>query len=254
MSGKWFQLACVCTFVLALGSTCPGASPILIGHAECDITTMPDTAVTSAAAVRLVVRRASVGGNVSAGLDALQGLDSKYDRSLWDFSDRGNPGWQAKVDDLDTFTAANTSSFDVFSMKFCYIDPAANWSYYRDHMLALETAYPAKKFVWWTIPILTSDDGQAAARDAFNQNVRSFCSANNKALFDIADIECHTPAGVKNVDGNGREAMVASYSSDGGHLNSTGGERVARAFWYLVARLAGWDGEVPVTMSAWEVD
>jgi len=64
------------------------------------------------------------------------------------FESRGNPGWQAKVDDLVSQTASRSSSFDVLTMKFCYIDSDASFSYYRDRMLQIETAYPSKRFVW----------------------------------------------------------------------------------------------------------
>ena len=254
MRSRWLLTAgiCVCLAVLAEARGGFGASPILVGHQQVDISTVPDSAITSAAALRLVLRRASVGGNISGGLDSLYTSNNKYNRSLWVFSDRGNPGWQAKVDDFVSFTGSNLTGYDVFSMKFCYIDPDADWAYYRDHMLALEAANPTKKFVWWTIPIMTAGDGPAAQRDAFNQSVRTYCGANNKPLFDLADIECHTPAGVKVTDGSGNEAMYANYTDDGGHLNTTGQARAASAFWYLMARVSGWDPATPAEVSAWE--
>jgi hypothetical protein len=59
-------------------------------------------------------------------------------------------------------------------------------------------------------------------------------------LFDIADIESHNAAGVKRVDGNGRELMWDEWTSDGGHLSAAGSQRVASALWWLMARIAGW--------------
>jgi|GEM_PF-2506720 len=214
------------------------AQGVTVDHTGTAAALISSGAVAAAAAQRLVVRHASVGANISAGLDALQDDDPRYDRGLWDFPDRGNPGWQAKVDDLVDFAAANLDRYDVFTMKLCYIDTDADWIYYRDRMEALEAAYPTKVFLWWTMPITT--DG-SAERDAFNDSVRGHCQDHGKWLFDIADIESHDPAGSPLLDA-GHERLDPDYSSDGGHLNEVGSRRVAAALWWLMARVAGWDG------------
>ncbi len=213
------------------------AQAIVADHTSTDVAAIPDAAIASAAALRLLVRHASVGGNIDSGLEALHTANARYDRSLWDFQSRGNPGWQAKVDDLVAQAAAQGASFDVLTMKFCYIDPNASFTYYRDALLGLEAAYPTKRFVWWTIPIETSGNTN---RQAFNDLVRAYAAANGKLLFDIADIESHNAAGSKRVDGNGRELMWDEWTSDGGHLSAAGAQRVASALWWLMARVAGW--------------
>lgn len=212
---------------------------IIVNHQSVSgFSTIPDSNVTTASALRLMLRRASVGGNISGGLDDLYTQNSKYNRSAWQFQDRGNPGWQAKVDDLVTQTAAQLSNFDVFSMKFCYIDPDANWDYYRSHMEQLMNDNPTKKFVWITIPLTTSGN---ANTDAFNANLRNYAQTHNIFLFDLAAIESHDPSGNPVTNGSS-EALYAGYTSDGGHLNTTGADRVAQAWWYLMARVSGWDG------------
>jgi PKD repeat protein len=211
---------------------------IIIDHQCADLGAIPDSALSAAVDTRIMVRHASVGSNINEGLDEIYNSNNKYDRSNWDFQDRGNPGWEAKLDDLVDETASQLGSFDVFTMKFCYIDYDASWDDYRNHMEQLEADYPDKKFVWWTMPIT---DAGYASHDAFNASVRSYCEDNGKILFDIADIECHSPSGVKQTDG-GHEILYDDYTDDGGHLNETGREQVASAFWYMMARIAGWDG------------
>src|SRR5512140_3100423 len=92
------------TSLLALavlaGATGVRAQSIVADHTATTLSAVPDAAVAQAAALRLMVRHASVGSNIDDGLDALQAQDAKYDRSLWLFEPRGNPGWQAKVDDF----------------------------------------------------------------------------------------------------------------------------------------------------------
>lgn len=218
-------------------ATAAEGEAIVADHTSTDVAALPDTAVAAAANLRLMVRHASVGGNISSGLDALRAQNARYDRSRWGFQNRGNPGWRAKVDDLVAQAALQAAAFDVLTMKFCYIDPDASFAYYRDALLGLEASYPSKRFVWWTIPIETSGN---TARQSFNDQVRAYALANGKLLFDIADVECHDAAGQKRVDGSGRELMVEAWTSDGGHLNAAGSLRVARALWWLMARVAGW--------------
>ncbi len=223
-----------------------GAAPIA-DHTSVDASAIPDPAVAAAANLRVALRRASVGGNISDGLDALHAANARYDRSRWIFYDRGNPGWQEKVDEFVSFVAGNSSSFDVLSMKFCFIDPNASFTYYRDALLGLESTYPTKTFVWWTIPL---EDSGNTARRSFNDQVRAYAAANDKPLFDIADIESHDAAGNHVVDGSGTELLAGDWDSgDGGHLSSAGGQRVASAWWWLMARIAGWDPAGPQTLS-----
>ena len=225
--------------VLALlGRAAPAeAEAIVADHTSTAVAGLPAPAVAAAASLRLMVRHASVGGNISSGLDALHDQEARYDRSLWSFQNRGNPGWKAKVDDLVAQAALQAGSFDVLTMKFCYIDPDASFIYYRDALLGLEQAWPTKRFVWWTIPIETTGN---TARQAFNDQVRAYALANGKLLFDVADIESHDAGGQKRTDGSGRELLCDEWTSDGGHLNADGAVRVAGALWWLMARIAGW--------------
>ncbi len=229
---------------------------VIADHTKADLTLIPDGALSSAANLRVMLRRASVGGYISGGLDALQGANAKYNRSRWDFQDRGNPGWQPKVDDFVTQTAMQSPSFDVLSMKFCWIDPDAIFAYYRDALLQLESTYPSKRFVWWTMPIYRDPDGGESNRQDFNDSVRNFAAANEKLLFDIADIEAYNAAGQKKTDGSGHELQQGDWSlslDDGGHLNDAGSRRVASAWWWLMARVAGWNGTTGVEEKAKDI-
>jgi hypothetical protein len=208
-----------------------GSPEMVFDHTSIDLfTNLSSSDIASASNIRMMLRRASVGGNISEGLDTLQAQNAIYNRNNWAFQDRGNPGWQAKVDDFVQQVPVQLNSFDVFSMKFCFIDTDANWAYYRDHMLQLEAQHPGKKFIWWTIPITT---GGSSQYDAFNTQVRAYARDNGKILFDLADIESN---GVKN--SSGFEVMNATYSSDGGHLNATGSLRAAKVFWVMMSAIS----------------
>ena len=219
----------------------------IIDHNSVDIS-MSDSDIVSARNTKMYFEHASVGGNISSGLDALSVSDSRYARSNFVFNSRGNPGNTAKIDQFYTDITSNTPNPSLYSglmFKFCYIDDTFGgagsvndmdvlFSHVRSHMESLEAAYPDKVFVWWTMPIMTTGN---ANRDRYNMLVRNYCIENFRFLFDIADIESHDPSGIKHTQG-GYEAMYSSYTSDGGHLNATGYNRVAKAFWQLALKIA----------------
>lgn len=240
-----------------------GSRTIIIDHSCVDLSAISDEYLGSAASLRMLMRHASVGDGINWGLECLAGskptqsvcagfAPDKYDRSNWHLENRGNPGWKAKVDDLVTQAESRANDFDVFMMKFCYIDALGSnqpdWQYYRSRMEQLEADYPDKVFVWWTIPL--TRDGQSGT-DLFNAQVRAYCAANGKVLFDIADIECHDPNGARLTNAAGNEVISQNYTREihAGHLNPDGRVRVASALWHLMARLAGWQ-EQPNTIQA----
>lgn len=234
---------------------------IIIDHNCVDLDIIPAEFVKKACALKVLVRHASVGMGINWGLDCLAGNRAKnadckcfdtglYNRKNLIFEPRGNPNSKAKVDDLIQQAATRSDEFDVFTMKFCYIDALRNrqpnWDYFRSAMEKLEKDYPEKIFVWWTIPL--TRDGQAGT-DSFNTKVRDYCKANGKILFDLADIESHEPDDpndTKLTNDQGCETISALYTKEvhAGHLNVTGRIRVAKAFWHLMARIAGWQDEV----------
>jgi hypothetical protein len=93
------------------------------------------------------------------------------------------------------------------------------------------------------MPILSTNDGNQAARQAFNTAVRNYAKTHPIFLYDIAAIESHNPLGSQ-ISNGGYEAMYEGYSSDGGHLSTgdTGGAiRAAKGWWVLMSRIAGWN-------------
>lgn len=229
--------------LLACGGSTPGGGGrgLRSDQTTLAVESIPLTGLDQGRALRMHLRHASVGDNVWSGLTTLAGSNAaRYAIPSWSEANRGNPGWLAKLDDFSTYVAAQAGNFDVFQMKFCFIDQDASFTAYRDRMLSLEASYPTKRFVWWTMPIMTSGSDNAL-RAAFNDQVRAFAAASGKPLFDIAAIESHHADGSA-VTSGGVEAMAPEWSSDGGHLNADGSARAAQGMWWLMARLGGWSG------------
>lgn len=191
-------------------------------------------------------------------------FDPKYDRSNWVFEPHSpppnpNPGWWEKVtlfvDRVDGL--GPDEAYDVVTVTFDYVDliEGANMDdlFFQAErsgsfpivadMAAVEAAHPELQIFWWTSNLAraigTSDS------ESFNQQMRAYAADNGKVLFDMADIESHAPDGAPCFDnkGGGIPAICPDYTEEreAGHLNALGQQRVAKALWVLMARLARWD-------------
>lgn len=272
--GPCLSLGFLSIALLLVAPASSSPAQIVADHAAVDaFERIPDDVLAQAARLRLHFRHASVGTTIDNALECLQGTrtsptvcttfpDHLYDRRLWAFEGRGNSGWYGKVDDFVEAVEGSVDGFDVFGFKYCYLDgldglqepcggpldPAkveAAWTYLRSHMEALEGAHPEKVFVWWTIPL--TQVGQECT-EVLNARIREHARAEGKVLFDIADIEAHDEAGTLRTNALGQEAAVKELCGEqkpdaqACHPNWAGSLRLAKSHWWLMARLAGWDG------------
>ena len=135
---------------------------------------------------------------------------------------------------------------------------AENMDLYLDLMKGLEQDYPDVAFVYMTGHLEgTGETGNLHLR---NEQIRAFVRANNGVLFDFADIESYDPDGdyfldldaddVCNYDGgNWADEWCAEHPGDPlcatcscSHSRPLNCNLKGRAFWWMMARLAGWSG------------
>lgn len=231
---------------------------------------IPSEYINKAAQLRLMYRHASVGTTIDGGLNCLQGTKNrcteypqyKYDRRNWAFQIRPNSGWFGKINDFAAEVRRQVDSFDIFAFKYCYLDGldmvaepcggtplkpdrvATAWETLRDSMLALESTFPEKKFVWWTIPL--TQVGQHCT-DELNSLIRNYCQEEGKILFDLADIEAYDTLGNHVLTAEGLEYAFKPYCGEqkadaqACHPNDLGGSIIAKALWVMMARVAGWE-------------
>lgn len=201
---------------------------------------------------------ASVGGNMIKGMMALTRENAdRYPFQIKSFNasdtashvqlqqgcvyhaSRGNPGWQKKYDIFDQYIRnAQPAAVKLVAMdKLCYVDQAADAKSYLAMMAKLEKDFPKITFVYTTMPIRVDNDSRNVQRHDYNQAVRAHIRKHGGLLFDIADIEAHTPTGQEQTftrEGQPCQMLCDSYTKDGGHLNDDGARQVALG-WYAVA-------------------
>ncbi|MCZ7557393.1 MAG: hypothetical protein M5R41_13415 [Bacteroidia bacterium] len=172
------------------------------------------------------------------------------------------------------FVEPRIDSFDVVGFQFSYLAvmPGTNLIHPVDGFFGSRTdrgtatsykdfaaRHPEKTIIWWTTSLargIGSPESQT-----FNDAMRQYARTHDLVLFDVADILSHDPSGnpcydnrdgvqylTENNpdDGLNIPAICPQYTTEteGGHLGSisAGGIRVAKAFWVLMARIAGWQG------------
>jgi len=122
---------------------------------------------------------------------------------------------------------------------------------YLNTMNQLEEEFPDVAFIYMTGHLDgTGDDGLLREN---NRQIRNWCLQNGKLLFDFEDIESWDPAGEYYPDGTDAcewcsEWMIANpeacpdCADSCAHSHCFNCYQKGKAFWWLLARIAGWNG------------
>jgi hypothetical protein len=119
---------------------------------------------------------------------------------------------------------------------------------YLGAMSALENDYPDRTFVYMTGH--TDGSGQNGTLRRMNRRIRDYCVAHGKVLFDFEDIESWDPAGTYYPDISDDCAWCTTWCAghacpscgDCAHSHCYNCYRKGKAFWWMMARVAGWGG------------
>jgi hypothetical protein len=135
---------------------------------------------------------------------------------------------------------------DIAVLKFCWVDwagpatPAQVFSAYQAAVATLRSRFPTVTIVHVTTPLYVNNyapgQGTNVTRQQYNALLRGAYAS--EPLFDIALLESTSSSGARVYDADGAPALAPEWAQpDGGHLNTAGQDRMARAFIALLAGL-----------------
>jgi len=256
----------------------PAQQAIIIDHTCTDLSKIPEYWIEQAKAqLRLCYGHTSHGSQPVSGMQVLM---NNTPGGLYDFNttgaiepgvlslddrtpagDLGNPDrvtWEART---RTHLGGPGSDRNVVVWSWCgQVSSAdeADINTYLTLMNGLEVDYPSVSFVYMTGHL--NGTGVSGNLNVRNEQIRDYCRANHKVLFDFADIESYDPDGNYFLDrgaddgcyydgGNWANEWCAAHPGDPlcdscscAHSRPLNCNLKARAFWWMLARIAGWDG------------
>jgi hypothetical protein len=197
----------------------------------------------------------SHGSQIMTGLDMIEAENANYVQPTFheigdDLGSAGDTSWVPP-----TRTWLNDHpDYNVVMWSWCggcSDNTAAGINTYLSAMNRLETDYPDVIFIYMTGHLDgTGVDGNLYAR---NNQIRDYCTINGKVLFDFADIESYDPDGTYYPDESDAcdwcVSWCASHDCENcgscAHSHCFNCYQKGKAYWWLMARILGWDGYGP---------
>ena len=193
------------------------SEPIIIDHSSTHLDEIPLSAIQDAkSSLHIAYGHTSHGSQITTGMDGLTSFAAApYGGSTYTFnnggtngaldfvdgipgaSDLGNPDYTTWATATRTYLNAHPD-VNVIMWSWCgqADTSAANINTYLNLMNQLETDYPDVQFVYMTGHLVGS--GENGNLNQRNEQIRAYARANNKILYDFADIESYDPDGLVN--------------------------------------------------------
>ena len=265
---------CACSGVRPIESISKSSGAIIIDHTCTDITKVPEEWIKKAKTeFGVAYGHTSHGSQIISGLKSLEYKSDLYKISdhqskkaltLYDREPRGDLGnpdrkrWARRTHDL---LKQGFGDVNMVIWSWCGQVSSATKGDIRTYlylMNELENNFPKVFFIYMTGHL--DGTGETGNLNLRNNQIREYCIKNNKILFDFADIESFDPDGRYYLDKNASDGC--GYSENGiqknwaeewcnrnpgkcveyncAHSTSLNCDLKANAFWWMMARIAGW--------------
>jgi hypothetical protein len=193
-----------------------------------------------------------------------------WEEGLWPDTNESHLGyWEGQEAQQGTMSVLDTGLFDVSGWSWCGQVALNEWPYiqeYIDVMDSFEQQQPGVTFFYMTGHNVAPGppNHQQISYDRLHNNndgIKNFVIENGRVLFDFADIEAWDPAGNYYPEEDGTCVWCDNWCSQHpedcqnipescevgsmtccSHTHGLHCVLKAKAFWWMMARLAGWDG------------
>ena len=276
----------------------PQTDAVIVNHTSIDIDDIPSSWIDQAKRIlHIAYGHTSHGSQLTTGMTGLVGFKgTQYswnfggsggalDLREWDYGvgfgspdtstyavDLGNPDRSAWADATREYLNRHPE-INVVIWSWCWqmvTNVVEDITMYLNLMSTLEDDFPNVRFVYMTGHVEAGQQwGEGTTWSHMHymraKQIRDYCVANNKILYDFADIESWDPDGnwygdklvddACNYDSNGDGATDRNwaidwqnahpgqwYNCESAHSQPLNANLKAYAAWWLWARLAGWDG------------
>jgi len=249
--------------------------PVIIDHTCTNINQVPQHWIAKAKTeFRIYYAHTSHGSQLISGMEVLmaksdlysfnrkgkKGALSFYDQKRW--GDLGNPNrteWSHRTRKL---LDSHKNDRNVIMWSWCgqvsHVGEE-DINNYLNLMSKLEKDYPNIILIYMTGHL--NGTGEKGNLNIRNNQIRAYCRKNNKVLFDFADIESFDPDGnyfldkgaddrcnylYNGIQRNWAEEWCNDHPGECSsclcaHSHSLNCELKGRAFWWMMAKLAGWN-------------
>lgn len=240
-------------------------SEVLIDHNCTRIEKVPQSWINKARTdLKIFYGHTSHGGQLLTGLDMLRKNPDlmklpEIKEFRGDLGENGDLSWVSPT--KEHLGDPANPNYNLVMWSWCYgvqYSSEKGINIYLEMMDQLGKEYPGVTFVYMTGHL----DGKGADSRLHQRNnqIREYCKKNNKVLFDFADIETFDPDGNSYLNRGGDDGC----NYDGGnwaqewckankakcpdcvkcsHSHCLNCYQKGKAFWWMMARISGWQGE-----------